>query len=134
MRAHFPEQRLVIEPTFVSQPIIDHMVTTLHIDFSRKSRRRTFHVSNLPETFAFLLVPAEQEETGGYFPQFLIFISVNRRKIFKEVIRTETLSSLNVVSIFSNLQWRGESSFRRFFTCPIVAYYLSSAVFKRDRP
>ena len=57
-----------------------------------------------------------------------------RRKIFKKVIRTETFSSLNVVNIFSNLEWRGESSLRRFFTCTIVAYYLSSAVFKRDRP
>ena len=57
-----------------------------------------------------------------------------RRKIFKKVIRTETFSSLNVVSIFSNLEWRGQSSFRRFFTCTIVAYYLSSAVFKRDQP
>ena len=44
-----------------------------------------------------------QKGTGGYFSQFLIFTSVSRRKIIKKVIRTETFSSLNVVSIFSNL-------------------------------
>lgn len=68
-------------------------------------------------TFEFTL-----PRSNFYCLSFLFDYLICRSSYLSEEKLTETLSSLNVVNIFRNLEWRGESSFfRRFFTCFIVA-------------
>ena len=90
--------------------------TTLWLTFST-------YFSSLWRSFLMLFTSESTlPKSNFYCLSFSFDYLICRSSYLSEEKLTETFSSLNVVNIFRNLEWRGESSFfRRFFTCFIVA-------------